>query len=148
MGVQSSKSKKNKSITLDDLITYVCNITYPMLMADVYGQCNNFVEHCEWHFQYRTECMDNHTMSLIIDVKYPLNNLTTNGEDKNDCVVCTENTQDLIICCNQPVCKKCLKKIQKHQPENFRCPMCRKNLNTYTTEFTLTKEDVKVRCPT
>ena len=42
-------------------------------------------------------------MGLIIEVKYPLNNLTTQGKNSNDCVVCTENTNDLIIYLNQPV---------------------------------------------
>lgn len=147
MGIKSSKSEKNKSIQLDDLITYVCGITYHMLMADVYGRCNNYIEHCEWQFTYNTDFTKNHTLALIINVKYPLNNLTIQGEDKDECVVCNENTRELIVCCKQPVCKKCLKKIQKHNPDNFCCPMCRKNLDIHTTKFILTKEEVKARCP-
>ena len=117
-----------------------------MLMADVFGSCNDFIEYGGWNFTYRTEFMNN-SMVLNINVKYPMNSLTTQGEDKNECVVCNENTNDLIICCKQPVCKKkCLKDIQKHQPDNFCCPMCRKNLDTYTKKFTLTKEDVRKRC--
>lgn len=142
------KPKKNQSITLDELITYVCGITYHILMADVYGRCNNFVQHCGWEFQYRTEFMKNHTMVLIIEVKYPLNDLTSEDEDNDDCVVCTHSTNDLIVCCNQPVCKKCLKKIKEHNPDNFCCPMCRANLDKYSTKFTLTKQQVKERCAT
>ena len=140
------KVKKTNPVTIDTLFNYVCDITYHMLMADVYGRCDTFVEHGGWNFKYRTDFMENHNMGLIIDVKYPLNNLTTQGEDKNECVVCNENTNDSIICCKQPVCKKCLKDIQKHQPDNFCCPMCRKNLDTYTKTFTLTKEDVRKQC--
>ena len=141
-------SKKNESIKLDDLITYVCGITYHMLMADVSGWCNNFVEHRGWEFQYRTEFTKDYTMVLIIEVKYPLNDLTSEGEDKNDCAVCTHSTDELIVCCKQPVCKKCLEKIKKHNPDNFCCPMCRADLDKYTTKFTLTKGEVKERCPT
>lgn len=141
------KVKKNNPVTIDTLLNYVCDTTYPMLMADVYGRCDNFIEHGGWNYKYRTEFMENYNMGLIIDVKYPVNNLITQGEDTNECVVCTENTNDLIICCNQPVCKKCLKDIKKHQPDNFCCPMCRADLDSYTTKFKLTKEDVKKRRP-
>ena len=55
---------------------------------------NNFIEYGGWNFTYRTEFMENHNMGLIIEVKYPLNNLTTQGKNSNDCVVCTENTND------------------------------------------------------
>ena len=139
------KVKKNNPVTIDTLLNYVCNMSYHMLMADVYGRCDNFIEYGGWNFTYRTEFMNN-SMNLIIDVKYPMNTLTTRCDDTNDCAVCTENTNDLIICCNQPVCNKCLKDIKKHQPDNFCCPMCRKNLDTYTKKFTLTKDDVRKRC--
>ena len=115
-------------------------------MAGVSGWCNNFVEYCGWEFQYRTEYMKDYTMVLIIEVKYALNDLTSSSEDKNDCAVCTHSTDELIVCCKQPVCKKCLEKIKKHNPDNFCCPMCRADLDKYTTKFTLTKGEVKERC--
>ena len=140
------KVKKNNQVTIDTLLNYVCDTTYPMVMAGVLGRCDNFIEYGGWNYTYRTEFMENYNMGLIIDVKYPMNSLTTRCDDTNDCAVCTENTNDLIICCNQPVCNKCIKDIKKHQPDNFCCPMCRKNLDSYTTKFKLTKEDVRKRC--
>ena len=100
------KVKRNNPVTIDTLLNYVCDTTYPMVMAGVLGRCNNFIEYGGWNFTYHSEFMENNNMGLIINVKYPVNNLTTQCDDKNECVVCTENTNDLIICRgNQPVWK-------------------------------------------
>jgi ribosomal protein L11 len=40
-----------------------------------------------------------------------------------DCVVCYENeNMDKLICCNQPICTTCIRKIKKNS-----CPHCRNN---------------------
>lgn len=141
------KPTKNK-VTIDEVINYGCDTSYRMLMADVFGSCTDFIEYEGWYFKYRTSTSENYSMNLIIEIKHSLNQLTCNSSDDtpgDDCVVCTDKTKDVIVCCKQPICKKCLKDIQKHHPENFLCPMCRKDLNTYTTKYTLTKAQVKER---
>ena len=77
-------------------------------MADVFVWCNIFCSALGLEFQYRTESMKNHNMVLIIEVKYPLNDLTSQGEDKNDCAVCTI-VHELIVCCKQPAVKNACK---------------------------------------
>lgn len=132
--------------SIDDVITYACKTSYNMLMADVYGMCNDFIEYKGWYLKYRTSFSENYIMNLVIEIRYTLDNLIcdrTDDTSHDECVVCTDKTRDLIVCCNQPICKKCLQNIKKHQPNNFLCPMCRKDLNTLTKTYILTKEDVK-----
>jgi hypothetical protein len=132
--------------SIDDVINYACKTSYNMLMADVYGMCNDFIEYKGCYFKYRTSFSDNYIMNLVIEIRYTLDNLICNSTDEtshDECVVCTNKTTDLIVCCNQPICKNCLQTIQKHQPDKFLCPMCRKDLNTFTKTYILTKEDVK-----
>ena len=157
--MQKRKETKKKA-SIDDVINYVCNTSYHMLMADVYGMCNDFIEYKGWYFKYRTSYSENYIMNLVVEIKYTLEQLTYNKNDdtfgdadnsgdddtsEDDCVVCTDKTTDIIVCCNQPVCKECLQTMQKRDPDNFLCPMCRKDLNTFTKKYTLTKEDVKKR---
>jgi hypothetical protein len=41
--------------------------------------------------------------------------------EQSDCVVCYENeNMDILICCNQPICTTCIRKIKKNS-----CPHCR-----------------------
>ena len=139
-------TKENGSI--DDVITYASKTSYPILMADVYGMCNDFIEYKGWYFKYRTSFSENNIMNLVIEIRYALDNLIydrNDGASHDECVVCTDKTTDLIVCCNQPVCKECLQTMQKRDPDNFLCPLCRKDLNTFTKNYTLTKEDVKKR---
>ena len=134
--------------SIDDVITYASTTSYPILMADVYGMCNDFIEYKGWYFKYRTSFSENNIMNLVIEIRYALDNLIYDrydGASHDECVVCTDKTTDLIVCCNQPICKNCLQTIKKHQPDKFLCPMCRKDLNTFTKTYTLTKEDVKKR---
>lgn len=151
--MQKRKETKKKS-SMDDVINYACKSSYYMLMAGIYGMCNDFIEYDGWYFKYRTSFSENYNMNLVIEIKYTIDNLicdrndVTAGDDEtagDDCVVCTDKTTDLIVCCNQPVCKECLQTMQKRDPDNFLCPMCRKDLNTFTKNYTLTKEDVKKR---
>lgn len=139
-------TKKKEPINIDEVINYACSLTYNILMADVYGYSNNFIEYNGWYFKYKTSFTENYNMELIIEIKHSIDKITnSNTQEEEECVVCTETTNDFIVCCKQPTCKKCLKKIQKHNPENFCCPMCRKDLNSLTTKYTLTKEEVKKR---
>lgn len=140
-----SKPKKNKKIPLENLINYVCHTTKPWIVADVIGSCVDFIEHQGWHFKYKSEFNKDYKLDLVLDIKYSIHELLNESEEKEDCVVCTEETCESIICCNQPICKKCLKEIQIHNPDNFSCPMCRKNLNTYTVTYRFTKEEVKTK---
>lgn len=136
-------TKKKEPITIDKVINYACSITYNILMADIYGYSNDFVEYNGWYFKYKTSFSEDYNMQLIIEIKHSIDKITNSSIQEDDCVVCMEKTKDLIICCKQPVCKKCLNKIQKVNPKNFCCPMCRKDLNSLTTNYTLTKEEVK-----
>ena len=140
-------SKKKEPITVDKVINYACCISYNMLMADVYGYSNDFINYGGWYFKYETSFSENYNMQLTIEIKHSLDKITYNlsNSQQDDCVVCTETTKDFIDCCKQPICKECLKKIQKHNPGNFCCPMCRKDLNSLSTKYTLTKEEVKKR---
>jgi len=138
-------TKKKEPITADKVINYACGRGYNMLMANIYGYCNDFIEYNGWYFRYETSITENYNMELIIEIKHSLDKMTHSNSHKEECVVCTETTKDFIVCCKQPTCKKCLKKIQKLNPQNFCCPMCRKDLNSLTTKYTLTKEEVKKR---
>lgn len=138
-------TKKKEPINIDEVINYACSLTYNILMADVYGYSNNFIEYNGWYFKYKTSFTENYNMELIIEIKHSIDKITSSNTQEEECVVCTETTNDFISCCKQPTCKKCLKKIQKLNPENFCCPMCRKDLNSLTTKYTLTKEEVKKR---
>lgn len=138
-------SKKKEPITIDNVINYACGITSSMLMADVYGYSNDFIEYEGWYFKYRTSFSENYNMELIVEIKHSIDKITISNTQEKDCVVCTETTKDFIVCCKQPICKACLKKIQKYNPEDFCCPMCRKDLNSLTTKYTLSKEEVKKR---
>ena len=138
-------TKKKEPVNVDDVINYACSIAYNMLMADVYGYSNDFIEYEGWYFKYKRSFSENYNMKLTIEIKYSLDKMTSSNTQQQECVVCTETTKDFIVCCKQPTCKKCLKKIQKLNPENFCCPMCRKDLNSLTTKYTLTKEEVKKR---
>ena len=142
-----TKTKKKKPINIDDIVNYACSIACDMLMADVFGYVNDFIEYNGWYFKYRTSTNKSYDMELIVEIKHSIDNMTYNSSDTHheDCVVCTETTKDLIICCKQAICKPCLKKIQKLNSENFCCPMCRKDLNSLNTKYILTKEEVKKR---
>ena len=139
------KPQKSKKITIDELINYACYISKPMVVADILGYCNDFIEYKGWYFKYRSEFTADHKVELKIQIKRSIDDLTNEVENNEDCVVCTENTCESIICCNQPVCKKCLKDIYKCNPDNFTCPMCRKDLNNYTNEYRFSKEEVKTK---
>ena len=142
----TKRPKENKrKITIESLTNYVCYITRPWVVADVLGSCVDFIEYKGWYFKYRSVFTEDYKTALVIEVKYSINKLTTESENNEDCVVCTENTCESIICCNQPICKKCLINIQTHTPDNFSCPMCRKDLNSYTAEYRFTKEEVKTK---
>jgi hypothetical protein len=145
--IRKRKITKEKG-SIADVINYACKTSYNMLMADVYGMCNDFIECKGWYFKYRTSFSENYIMNLVIEIRYTLDNLIcdrNDGASHDECVVCTDKTTDLIVCCNQAICKNCLQTIKKHQPDKFLCPMCRKDLNTLTKTYILTKEDVKKR---
>jgi hypothetical protein len=57
--------------------------------------------------------------------------------------VCTNDTNELITCCKQSICLKCLKEIKKRSNNDegikFNCPVCRKDLDNSVTIYNFDK---------
>ena len=54
------------------------------------------------------------------------------NKEKEECIICTEETETNIKCCKKHICVDCIEKI-KETSETFSCPHCRRTPETNKT---------------
>ena len=57
----------------------------------------------------------------------------------SDCIVCYEECNTKIRCCDQYLCKECLNKLHK-----LSCPMCRADIEPYETNYRIPLKIMKM----
>lgn len=133
--------KQKNTIPIENLLLHICETTTPMVNAGVLCFGSSLIQYGGHEYQYSTT-YEGSTIKLNIQVINKLESLIYKVEEKNECVVCTEDTHEKITCCKQDICLKCLKEIKKTcEQENmdFCCPVCRKNLNNSKTNYEFDK---------
>lgn len=142
---KKNKSKPcSKKIPIEQLLLYVCENTMPMVNAGVLCFGTSLIEYGGRKCKYSTHLEGNNT-TLTIFVMDEIETLLYTGEEKNECVVCTNDTDQLITCCRQSICLKCLKEIKKRSCNDddaaiqFNCPVCRKDLNNSVSTYNFDK---------
>tara|TARA_B100000123_G_C25642046_1_gene389251 strand:+ start:180 stop:698 length:519 start_codon:yes stop_codon:yes gene_type:complete len=133
--------KQKKVIPIENLLLHICETMKPMVNAGVTCFGSTIRIYGGHEYQYTTT-YEGGNYKLNIEVINKLESLIYEVDEKNECVVCTEDTHEKITCCKQDICLKCLKEIKKTcEQENmdFCCPVCRKNLNNSRTNYEFDK---------
>ena len=89
-----------------------------------YGSYGNYL------IQFSTN-FEGNGMSLKMNIKCDDIVLDVH-EEKDECIICTEDTDTTIKCCKKPICVNCIEKI-KETSNNFSCPHCRRTSDTHKT---------------
>ena len=137
------KKEKAKS-SLEEIILVLCESYIPVINGGVISFSSGFYKSLDWEYRVVSN-YENNSIFLRIDIKNKVDTLVSENKTdlKEDCVVCTNPTNEKIKCCNQPVCLTCLKEIKtrcEKQDMCFSCPMCRKDLGNSVTTYKFDKE--------
>ena len=137
------KKEKAKS-SLEEIILVLCKSYIPVINAGVISFSSGFYKSLDWEYRVVSNYKNN-SIFLRIDIKNKVDTLLSENKTdvKEDCVVCTNPTNEKIKCCNQPICLTCLKEIKNQSDKEdicFRCPMCRKDLGNSVTTYKFDKE--------
>jgi hypothetical protein len=133
------KERCHQTVTLKQLLEYVCRENKDMVLAGVACFKTDNFTYKDWIYNFTCNVINN---NLTIEVIYPVSKLILNSKTKHDCAVCFQNTNDTIICCSQKVCQKCLQRISNESLKSFNCPLCRKDLRSYKSLHVFTHEKV------
>lgn len=140
--IPKKKERKQKNIIpIENLLLYICEGTIPMVNAGVFCFGSSVGSYGGHKYQYSTE-YEGGNIKLNIYVINTLESLIYKVDEKNECVVCTEETHEKITCCKQDICLKCLKTLKKtceQEDMDFCCPVCRKNLKNSKTLYEFDK---------
>ena len=136
------KQKKTKTVLLEKIILILCEGSIPMINAGVISFSNGFVFDRGWEYSVSSN-YDGNDIFLKILVKNKIETLVKENDKIEDCVVCTNPTNETINCCNQSICLNCLREIkktcEKSQDMEFCCPVCRRYLDDSLTEYKFNK---------
>lgn len=138
---KKEKAKRTKT-SLEEILLVLCESYIPVINAGVMSFSNGFYKGEDWEYRV-VSSYENNSIVLKIDIKNEIDTLINENYEEEDCVVCTNPTNQKIKCCNQPICLTCLKEIKTrcHKEDMcFRCPMCRKDLDNSVTNYTFDKE--------
>jgi len=125
------------------LLISLCESNTPMINAGVISFSNRFFKSKGWEYRVYSVIYSSQGFVLVIDIKNKIDTLVEENDTEDDCVVCTNPTNQTVKCCNQPICLKCLKEIKRRcDKENtaFCCPMCRRDLDNSATNYKFDKE--------
>ena len=131
------KRTENEKVILEKVLLRLCEISMPMIYAGVISFSNGFAIDRGWEYKISSIYEDN-IIVLNISIKNEIETFINENDEEDDCVVCTNSTNQTIKCCNQPICLDCLKEI-KHRADkktmSFCCPMCRRDLDNSETTY-------------
>lgn len=140
---RKEKVKKEKKLSLEEILLSLCESSTPMINAGVISFSNRFFKSKGWEYRVYSVIYSSKGVVLVIDIKNKIDTLVDENDTEDDCVVCTTPTNQTVKCCNQPICLKCLKEIKRRcDKENtaFCCPMCRRDLDNSATNYKFDKE--------
>ena len=136
------KKTQTKDSRLENILLLLCDYNTPMINADVIRFSNGFVNYDGWECDISSTYVNDNTI-LRINVKNKLDTLIIENNDHDECVVCTNDTNQTVKCCKQSVCLSCLKQIKKtcdKEDMSFCCPVCRKDLDNSVTTYRFDKD--------
>ena len=137
------KVKKEKKLSLEEILLSLCESSTPMINAGVISFSNGFFKSKGWEYRVYSVIYSSQGVVLVIDIKNKIDTLVNENDTEDDCVVCTNPTNQKIKCCNQTICLKCLKEIKSRcdkEDMSFCCPVCRKDLDNSATNYKFDKE--------
>ena len=135
------KHTPTKNVILEKILLTLCEASIPMIYAGVISFSNGFAMDRGWEYKVSSD-YENNNITLKITIKDKIETLVKENDEQDDCVVCTNPTNQKIRCCNQTICLKCLKEIKKRcnkEEMDFCCPVCRKNLDSAVTTYDFDK---------
>ena len=137
--IPKRKQQITKEVLLEKILLTLCEASIPMIYAGIIRFSNGFATDRGWEYSV-SSTYENGSILLKILIKNKIETLVKENDEEQDCVVCTNPTKEIIKCCNQPICLKCLKEFKKTcdktEDMDFCCPMCRKDLNESVTNYT------------
>jgi len=139
---KKEKKEKGKTLSLEDILLSLCESNIPMINAGVISFSNGFYKSAGWEYRV-VSSYENSRVVLVIDIKNKIDTLVNENDIEDDCVVCTNETNQTIKCCNQTICLKCLKEIKSRcdkEDMSFCCPVCRRDLDNSVTNYKFDKE--------
>ena len=140
---RKEKGKKEKKLSLEEILLSLCESSTPMINAGVISFSNGFFKSKGWEYRVYSVFYSSEGAVLVIDIKNKIDTLVNENDTEDDCVVCTNPTNQKIKCCNQTICLKCLKEIKSRcdkEDMSFCCPVCRKDLDNSATNYKFDKE--------
>ena len=138
---KKEKARPEKT-SLEEILLVLCESYIPAINACVISFSNGFYKSLDWEYSVVSD-YENDSIVLKIDIKNKVDTLVSENDVEDDCVVCTNSTNQKIKCCNQPICLTCLKEIKTRCVKEdmcFSCPMCRKDLDNSVTNYKFDKE--------
>ena len=140
---KEKETRKKKS--LEEILLVLCESSIPMINAGVISFSNRFYKSEDWEYSV-VSSYENNSIVLKIDIKNEIDTLINENDIEDDCVVCTNETNQTIKCCKQTICLTCLKQIKSRcdkEDLGFCCPVCRKDLDNSVTNYRFDKEFLK-----
>jgi hypothetical protein len=106
----------NKYINIDECINFTFSLAYN----------NGFHDTAKW-LSTLTTSNDHSYDKYVIDAhKQRKQSKLLNLTDKNKCDICCDNNSNyLLTCCSQILCKSCIDKIRSEANSEIKCPFCR-----------------------
>ena len=135
------KHTPTKNVILEKILLTLCEASIPMIYAGVISYSNGFAMDRGWEYMVSSD-YENNNITLKITIKDKIETLVKENDEQDDCVVCTNPTNQKIRCCNQTICLKCLKEIKKRSDKeemDFCCPVCRRDLDSAVTIYDFDK---------
>jgi hypothetical protein len=139
---KKKETRKGKKLSLEDILLSLCESYIPIINAGVISFSNGFYKSAEWEYRV-VSSYENNKSVLVIDIKNKIDTLVNENAIEDECVVCTNETNQTIKCCNQTICLKCLKEIKSRCDKEdmpFCCPVCRRDLDNSVTNYRFNKE--------
>ena len=138
---RKGKQTHSQKVILEKILLTLCEASIPMIYAGVISFSNGFAMNRGWEYMVSSD-YENNNITLKITIKNKIETLVKENDESDDCVVCTNPTNQTIRCCNQTICLKCLKEIKKRcnkEEMDFCCPVCRRDLNSAVTTYNFDK---------
>ena len=138
---RKDKQTHSQKVILEKILLTLCEASIPMIYAGVISFSNGFAIDRGWEYSVSSDYEDNNIILKIL-IKNKIETLVKENDEEDDCVVCTNSTNQTIICCNQSICLNCLKEIKKRSVKEeieFCCPVCRRDLNKSITTYSFDK---------
>ena len=100
----ASETKENyQTVLLEKILLILCEAYIPAIRAGVLSFSNGFAVDRGWEYRVSSD-YKNDAILLKISIKNKIETLVKENDEEEDCVVCTNPTNETIKCCNQPIC--------------------------------------------